>query len=428
MKALRARHFRAWWIPALYTAAALAAGLTLPALEMRVFPRLVSPVTVPEATAIYSAIASGTIALTGIVFSLVFVMVQFGATAYSPRLVPMIARDELIPHALGVFAATFLYAIAATAGVDYSASGHVPVVSFCVVIALLVATMAMLIGLVQRVGLFQVSRVLRLMGDEGREAIARTYLPFESSVGVAGGADLPAGGRTQTVVHHGPPRWIQAVDAAALVNVATESGVFIEMVAAVGDPVVESIPVLHVYGGRQTIDEPALMGGIELGEERTFERDPAYAIRLLVDIAIRALSPAVNDPTTAVQALDQIEDLLIRLSGRQLERSAFRDGNGVVRRMVPSPAWVDLLRLALDEICACGATSVQVMRRMAALISALSTIAPEERRSSIREWEARVQLTVARSFASADERSEASTADRQGLGAPRADHRSPHLT
>jgi uncharacterized membrane protein len=276
----------------------------------------------------------------------------------------------------------------------------------------------MLIGLVQRVGLLQVSRVLRLMGDEGREAIARTYPPVASTVRVAGPADRPATGRTQTVVYHGPPRWVQAVDAARLVNVARESGAVIEMVAAVGDPVVESIPVLHVYGAGPVIDDRLLMNGLELGEERVFEHDPAYALRLLVDIAIRALSPAVNDPTTAVQALDQIGDLLIRLSVLDLERGAYRDGDGAVRLVVPSPVWADLLRLALDEICACGATSVQVMRRMTALINDVDAVAPEQRRPAIREWKARLQLTVARSFATADERSDASTADRQGLGVP----------
>jgi uncharacterized membrane protein len=427
MKSVHTHHVKAWGIPALYTAAALAAGLTLPRIEGRLFPGLASVVTPSEATAIYSAIASGTIALTGIVFSLVFVMVQFGATAYSPRMVPLIARDKVIPHALGVFAATFLYAIAAISGVESSTSGRVPVASLCVVIALLIATMAMLIGLIQRIGLLQVSHVLRLMGDEGRKAIARTYPPVESTVKVAGQADRPAVGRTQTVVHHGPPRWIHAIDVAGLVNVARESRAVIELVAAVGDPIVESIPVLHVYGTGQVIDEPVLMNCIETGEERTFEHDPAYAIRLLVDIAIRALSPAVNDPTTAVQALDQIEDLLIRLSALHLERGAYRDDDGVVRLMVHTSTWPDLLRLSLDEICACGATSVQVMRRMAALISDLIAVAPEERRLAVRDWETRLQLTIARSFTTADERSEASTEDRQGLGTPRARHRSPHL-
>jgi len=212
-----------------------------------------------------------------------------------------------------------------------------------------------------------------------------------------------------------------------LVNVARESSAVIEMVAAVGDPIVESLPLCHVYGAQQAIDEAVLMDGIELGEQRTFEHDPAYAIRLLADIAIRALSPAVNDPTTAVQSLDQIEDLLIRLSGRDLERSACRDGDGALRLVVPTPAWADLLRLALDEICFCGATSVQVMRRMTALLSALIAVAPEERRPSIRDWEDRVQRTIARSFVTNEERSEASTEDRQGLGTPRRRPRSAEL-
>ena len=119
----------------------------------------------------------------------------------------------------------------------------------------------------------------------------------------------------------------------------------------------------------RNIDERKLRNGIELGKERTFEQDPKYAIRLLVDIAIRALSPAINDPTTAVQALDQIEDLLLRLGQRHLEIGDFRDRDGKLRLVVSFPTWDDLLRLAFDEICFYGATSVQVMRRMNALIT-----------------------------------------------------------
>jgi uncharacterized membrane protein len=99
----------AWGIPAAYAGVAIAAGLTLPRTEGRIFPDLVFVLSVGEATAIYSAIASGMIALTGIVFSLAFVMVQFSATAYSPRLVLRIARDPVVSNALGIFTATFLY-------------------------------------------------------------------------------------------------------------------------------------------------------------------------------------------------------------------------------------------------------------------------------------------------------------------------------
>ena len=99
---------RAWGIPAIYAGVAMAAALTFPRFESRIFPGLVASVSVSAATAIYSSIASGMLALTGIVFSLTFVMVQFSATAYSPRLVLWIARDAVISHAIGVFIATFL--------------------------------------------------------------------------------------------------------------------------------------------------------------------------------------------------------------------------------------------------------------------------------------------------------------------------------
>jgi uncharacterized membrane protein len=90
---------------------------------------------------------------------------------------------------------------------------------------------------------------------------------------------------------------------------ACVSGGIIEVVSSVGDTVVEGTLLLRVHGGRVTISELDLRKAVEMGTERTFEQDPKYAIRLLVDIAIKALSPAINDPTTAVQALDQIEDL-----------------------------------------------------------------------------------------------------------------------
>jgi len=92
---------RAWVIPAIYAGVAMAAALTFPRFESRIFPGLVASVSVSAATAIYSSIASGMLALTGIVFSLTFVMVQFSATAHSPRLVLWIARDGLCRMPLG---------------------------------------------------------------------------------------------------------------------------------------------------------------------------------------------------------------------------------------------------------------------------------------------------------------------------------------
>ena len=188
---------------------------------------------------------------------------------------------------------------------------------------------------------------------------------------------------------------------------------------AVGDTVTELQTLLRVWGARTVIDERTMKRQIEMGEERTFEQDPKYVIRLLVDIAIRALSPAVNDPTTAVQALDQIEDLLMRLGLRRLDVGAFCGGDGQLRLVVPFPTWDDFLLLAFDEIRYYGATSVQVMRRMAALVSDLISVLPPERHAALRHLQVRLEATIARSFLDAEEKVQAAVEDRQGLGVPR---------
>ena len=278
----------------------------------------------------------------------------------------------------------------------------------------------MFISLVQRISALQVNRVLMFTGSQGRKAITSTYPSVVSSVAASESDDFRALPRTHTLIYQGLPRSIQSLDVATLVGVANMSGAVVEMTVAVGDTVVESMPLLDVFGAKRSIDERELSKGIEIGEQRTFEQDPKYAIRLLVDIAIRALSPAINDPTTAVQALDQIEDLLIRLSQRQLDIGAFRDHAGRLRLTVPFPTWDDLLRLAFDEICACGANSMQIMRRMNALIRDLIPAVPEARRPALAYWEGRLKATIARSFADSEERLDASMADRQGLGAPSA--------
>jgi uncharacterized membrane protein len=191
------------------------------------------------------------------------------------------------------------------------------------------------------------------------------------------------------------------------------------MTVSVGDAVLESTPILRVVGGTGPIPEEALRGAIELGAERTFDQDPKYAIRLLVDIAIRALSPAVNDPTTAVQALNEIEDLLLRLGRRRLEIGTYRDAAGKPKLLLPYPSWEDFLRLAFDEIRFYGASSVQVMRRMKALIIELLSILPEERRPVLHYWQTRLQSTVEKTFNDKEDILDASDEDRQGLGSSR---------
>jgi len=201
-----------------------------------------------------------------------------------------------------------------------------------------------------------------------------------------------------------------------LLTLAKQAGGRVEVLVSVGDTLITGMPLLRVFGGNHLVKDETWKRTLETGADRTFDQDPKYALRLLVDIAIKALSPAINDPTTAVQALDQIQDQLLRLRRRRLEIGAVRDGDGTLRLVVPHPTWEDFLRLGFDEISFCGATSVQVMRRMRALIGDLIAALPAERHPALEYHRKRLDAAIARSFADDEEKLEASVEDRQGLG------------
>ena len=410
-----------WQIPTLYALAAVLAGMILPRLENRWLPYARSTLSSASALTLFGAIGTGMIALTGVVFALAFVMVQFSSMAYSPRLAMWIARDRVQWHSLGVFTATFLYSLAGIGWVDRYGAGGVPLISSLIVLVLLFVSVAMFIALVQRISLLQIHRMLAFTGTQGREVVETMYPPIEAPAALAEPEEYRKLPVKQKLLHTGRPLVIQAIDEMKLQSLASSSGGIVEVVATVGDTMMEGMELLRVYGSNEEINDQALRTAFSIGEERTFDQDPKYAIRLLVDIAIRALSPAINDPTTAVQALDQIEDLLRRLGRRRLEIGAIHDGQGDLRLVTPHPSWEDFLALAFDEIRVYGASSVQVMRRMKALAGDLIDFLPEERRKPLLRQQRRLNATIARSFETAEDKRQASVEDRQGLGVTRED-------
>jgi len=233
MKTLRTRPLMLanWKIPLIYTSVTLLVGLFFPRFEHHFMPRMISSMSPAAAMAICSAIASGMIALTGIVFSLTFLMVQFSATAYSPRLVMWVAREPVVSHALGVFIATFLYAVSMLAWVDRSTSGKVPFISAWMVLGLLVVSMGMFVALVERIGMLQVNRMLVFTGNRGRAAITEVYSSERWAMAADQAADYRKLGVTQTIRHSGRPRIIQAVRTADLVELARQSDSVVEFIA-----------------------------------------------------------------------------------------------------------------------------------------------------------------------------------------------------
>src|SRR5512143_1702529 len=245
--------------PLAYAAGAVVLGIAVPRLEAAFLPDLRAQMGAGPAIALLSAIASGMLPLTGLVFSLAFVMVQFSATAYSPRLVAWLAGSALMRHSLGIFTATFLYAVAALAWVDRGGTGKVPLLTVWFAIALLLASVVLFVMLVERLVMLQISHVLAYAGDQGRTVIERDYVPLsEGRSGKAGGAmdDLPP--ERQVVHHRGGPSVVQAIDVPRLVALGRREGAVVVMQWAVGDTVVDGMPLLRVHGGARTVAERRL--------------------------------------------------------------------------------------------------------------------------------------------------------------------------
>ena len=411
-----------WMIPLPYVLLGIVAGVVLPRIEFAYFPGFVHVVSVASAQAYLSAVSSGMITLTALVFSVMFLMMQMTTSAYSKRLI-MLFSGRPLGRALGIFSATFLCSLGTLQFVDRNHDGRVPWLSMEFATALLVVSMVMLTLLVQRIALLRITYILQFIADKGRAVIAKLLprLDDDTAAELATLREKADALRAQTpkqnVIYDGVPLAIANFRIEDFVRQAQECGGTIVVRCAVGDTVAQGTLLLEVYGANAALDERSLLRGIVLSPERTFEQDPKYPLRLLVDTAIMALSPAVNDPTTAVQAIDQIQDLLHRLGSRVLDAGLVKDARGDLRVVFPMPTWDEYLSLAFDEIRIYGSSALQVLRRMrAALLDLTGSVTDRARVAAVQKYLDHLSAMVERSGLDAFDRELALQADPQGLG------------
>ncbi|HEY7185644.1 MAG TPA: DUF2254 family protein, partial [Vicinamibacterales bacterium] len=173
------------------------------------------------------------------------------------------------------------------------------------------------------------------------------------------------------------------------------------------------------HGGSATIDDHVLDGYVAFGRERTIEQDSTFAFRVIVDIAIKALSAAINDPTTAVIAIDSLQQLLRTVGMRELHNDWVCDDAGERRLLFRTPNWNDFVQLAFSEIRHYGAGHIQVARRLRAMIESVSEALPASRVTALRrEWEL-LDRSVQQLYACPEDLALARIPDPQGLGGAR---------
>lgn len=408
-----------WLVPALFVLLAWAMGAVIPDIDESVDVRIGLSYGPEAARAVLAAMAGGMITFTGFVFSILLVAVQFGSSQFSPRLLRHFLRDPTTKVALGVFMATFIYALQVLrvvgTGEDES---FVPSNSVSISVGMLMLSMVMFLLLINRIThSMRVSSVLHDVGRDAYDVIDRVY---RDPVGGDDADPQPVvNGPARTVLNSGRLGILQSVDFDGLVDRAAAAGTVIELVPAIGEQVGRRAPLFRVAEGGEEIEDEWLQGAVAVGDERTMRQDPAFGLRLLADVSAKALSPAVNDPTTAIQALDQIEELLRELGVRRLRPGIGRDAEGTPRFLYPAPSWEDFLSLALDETRHYGAGSIQVNRRLRALLTDLREAVPESRRAAVDGELELLGIAADTAFTPGDRRT-AAAGDRQGLGGARA--------
>ena len=217
-------------------------------------------------------------------------------------------------------------------------------------------------------------------------------------------AQVPDRPPDQVIAWERGPGVILDLDADDLVERARSSGTLLRLVPSVGDFIPSRAPAVEVWRvdsdgdtarpDGPPIDDRAVLRLIAVGIERTMSQDAMFGFRQLVDIAEKALSPAVNDPTTAVQSLQRLHDLLRRIAVRPQPTGVSTDADGTPRLIVPVPRWESFVRLACTEIRQYGAASVPVARRMRSMLEDLATIAPPERQAVVLDELARLDRAV----------------------------------
>ncbi len=349
-----------------YVLASLALGFVLPHIRQGPFVWANPILRQDQVLTFLSAVSSGMMAFTGIVFSLLLIMLQFGSSAYYPDLVGMLSRNKTLTHAGGVFTGTFLYSLMALREAGTLPHGETPSLTLWVAFFWLLASVYLLLRLVRVFAGLAITEVLEMLSDAGRAAIEKSYGPYIAQRD-AEEDDLPArrSAPSKTLVHTGRPLYLVGLDVPRLVSLAREVDGVIRVFVAIGDCVSPLTRVAVVEGARAgvaPIPAEEMWSSIHLARDRTDEQGPKQSIRLLVDIALRALSAGINDPTSAVRALDQIEGLLIVLGRSNLDIGRVRDASGDLRLVHPAPTWDEYLDLAVTEIQYYGQDAVHADR------------------------------------------------------------------
>lgn len=341
----------------------------------------------PEAARdIFSTIAGSMLTITGVVFSITMLVLQLASGQFSPRALRTFLRDIPSKVALGTFVGTFAYALIGLSTVRSTDElEFVPRLTVTVAFIMILASLVMLLLYIHHTAQrIQVTSIIRAIGGETVSAIER-LLPAGSpvaSVKLSASTELPYEIRSR---HVGV---IQEVAENRLVHFAQAHDLILEVTKCVGSFVPLGSVLLRSSHQLDADQQAEVLSHVDTGTERTLEQDIAYGFRELTDIALRALSPAMNDVTTAVNVIDAQHDLLLR-AGRRADRSTVHaDDNGVLRLITQPVSWDVYLDMLFGEIGIAGKDHERIGRRLDDVAADLISELPKDRADAVARFAA----------------------------------------
>jgi uncharacterized membrane protein len=401
-----------WIFPVL----SIVAGLVAVNLLNQIDRALGWQVNIAPATAntVIGAVAASMFSLVVVSSSAVLVAVQLASAQLTPRIIALVYRSRVRKFCISVFVFTFTFSVATLVRIEDS----VPLLTSYVAAYGFLLNLALFLYFIDGIGkALRPSSAMQFVAVEGRAVIHSVY-PSKLR------RDEPDVLKPIALLTNEPRRLILnevdgvvlAFDRTGLITLAQQANCLIELVPQVGDFVAAGDPLFRIFDGGESISAEHLRNSVALGPERTLEQDPTYAFRIIVDIASKALSPALNDPTTAVLAIDQIHHLLRSVGSRSLASGRETDSRGELRLVYRTPDWEDFVHLAITEIRQYGRDSIQIMRRLRAMLENLINTLPDRRAPMLRLEMELLRASAKRIFADLYDQSLAETGDLQGMG------------
>lgn len=345
-------------------------------------------------------------------FGSLLVAVQVATGQMTPRIiVAALLRDNVIRGIVGLFCFGMLLAIGVRSRLETMPQFFVGVTT----ITGLASTVAFLFLIDYAARLLRPVSIVWRVSEQGLRVIDDVYpKPIKDTSLALPSRELDS--VLRTVEHHGTSAIILAINLNRLVAEARKADGIIELVPRIGDFVAVGDPLFRLRGGATAIDDRILCGQVAYGRERTLEQDTTFAFRVIVDIAIKALSKAINDPTTAVLSIDQLHRLLGVVGKRHLHDDEVHDSVGNLRVILRTPEWQDFVHLSCNEIRQYGAENAQIARRLRAMLENLMQTLPEVRRPELRQELDLLDRTLEKLHLFPEDLALARVPDTQGLG------------